>query len=266
MELSTLWFGIIAVLFIGFFFLEGFDYGVMMLMPFLGKNDIEKRILINAIGPHWDGNEVWLLTAGGAMFAAFPNWYATMFSGFYLPLFLILIALIFRAVAFEFRSKINNIKWKLFWDCALSIGSALPALLFCVALANLLKGVPINSSMQYAGGFFNLLSPFTILAGLSGVLLFLYHGAVFINLKVSGDLTSRAMKVGYRLGLASIYSWLALSLYSVMLFWGKGKFVGMILIGYVFVQIQKDKIRDCHDNERNYYCIGCSSSICGIIS
>jgi cytochrome d ubiquinol oxidase subunit II len=204
MDLSTLWFILICVLFCGFFFLEGFDYGVCILMPFLGKNDTERRTLINTIGPVWDGNEVWLLTAGGAMFAAFPNWYATMFSGFYLPLFLILLALIVRGVGFEFRGKLENKRWKNIWDAALFIGSLIPALLFGVAFSNLIKGIPIDSHMEYSGGFFNLLSIYTLLAGITGLVFFLYHGAVFISLKTNGSLMERAKQLSKRLGTASI--------------------------------------------------------------
>ena len=143
--LQTLWFILIGVLFAGFLFLEGFDYGVGILLPFFGKNDAERRTIINAIGPVWDGNEVWLLTAGGAMFAAFPNWYATLFSGFYLALFLILIALILRGVAFEFRSKDENPTWRKLWDWSIFIGSFLPALLWGVAFGNIVHGVAIDA-------------------------------------------------------------------------------------------------------------------------
>ena len=146
--LQVIWFILIAVLWIGFFFLEGFDFGVGMLMPFLGKADIERRVIINTIGPHWDGNEVWLLTAGGATFAAFPHWYATMFSGFYPALFLLLLALIVRGVAFEFRSKDANPKWRSLWDWCIFIGSLLPSLLLGVAFANLARGVPIDANMH----------------------------------------------------------------------------------------------------------------------
>src|SRR5512134_3341034 len=135
--LQVIWFILIAVLWIGFFFLEGFDFGVGMLMPFLGKDDTERRAIINTIGPHWDGNEVWLLTAGGATFAAFPQWYATMFSGFYLALFLLLLALIVRGVAFEFRSQVPDARWRQTWDISLAVCSFLPALLLGVAFANL---------------------------------------------------------------------------------------------------------------------------------
>src|SRR5512139_3105528 len=158
MDLNTVWFILIAVLYIGFFVLEGFDFGVGILLPFLGKNDVECRVVINTVGPHWDGNEVWLLTAGGATFAAFPQWYATMFSGFYLPLFLLLIALILRGVAFEFRSKDSSSLWRTLWDWCIFAGSLVPALLLGVAFANLAKGVPIDANKQFTGNLFTLLN------------------------------------------------------------------------------------------------------------
>jgi cytochrome d ubiquinol oxidase subunit II len=191
MDYNILWFILIGVLYTGFFVLEGFDFGVGMLLPFLGKKDIERRVIINTIGPHWDGNEVWLLTAGGATFAAFPHWYATLFSGFYLPLFLLLVALILRGVAFEFRSKDDNLTWRRTWDWAIFIGSLLPALLLPVAFANLVIGVPIDAKMQYTGGFFNLLNLYALLAGVSGIAVFLLHGALFLSLKTGGEVLER---------------------------------------------------------------------------
>src|SRR5512136_522376 len=148
MTLNALWFILIGVLFTGFFLLEGFDYGVGILLPFLSKKDEERRMILNTIGPVWDGNEVWLLTAGGAMFAAFPNWYATLFSGFYLALVLMLVALILRGVAFEFRSKSADPTWRSLWDWAIFAGSIVPALLWGVSLGNLIQGVPIDSKMN----------------------------------------------------------------------------------------------------------------------
>src|SRR5512140_1202470 len=159
MDLNTIWFILIAILYIGFFMLEGFDFGVGILLPFLGKDDVQRRAIINTIGPVWDGNEVWLITAGGATFAAFPNWYATLFSGFYLPLLLILLALIVRGVAFEFRGKDDNKTWRSLWDWAIFAGSLIPALLWGVAFTNLVRGVPIDQNQIYVGGFFNLLNP-----------------------------------------------------------------------------------------------------------
>jgi cytochrome d ubiquinol oxidase subunit II len=203
MDLNTLWFILVAVLFIGFFILEGFDYGVGMLLPFLGKNDRERRVIVNTIGPVWDGNEVWVLTAGGAIFAAFPNWYATLFSGFYLALFLMLFALIIRAVAFEFRSKDEHSAWRALWDWAIFVGSLIPALLWGVALGNLLRGVPIDAKMQYVGGFFNLLNPYALIGGLATLSMFLLHGVIFLNLKTEGELRARALAATKKIGPAT---------------------------------------------------------------
>jgi len=210
MELTMIWFVLVGVLFTGFFFLEGFDYGVGMLLPFLGKNDVERRIIINSIGPVWDGNEVWMITAGGALFAAFPHVYATMFSGFYLALFIMLMALIVRAVAFEFRSKDESSLWRSTWDWMIFIGSAVPALLWGVAVTNLIQGVPINAKMQYAGTFFDLLSPYTLVGGVAFLLVFLFHGALFLTLKVQGDLIERARGVATKIGLVTAIAFLAM--------------------------------------------------------
>lgn len=204
MDLNTFWFILVTVLFIGFFFLEGFDYGVGMLLPFLAKKDADRRLVINSIGPFWDGNEVWLLTAGGAIFAAFPNWYATMFSGFYLALLLMLLALIVRAVAFEFRSRDDRPSWRNFWDWMIFLGSAVPALLWGVAIANIMEGVPIDAKMQYTGGFFNLLNPYALLGGLTFVALFLLHGAIFLSLRTEGPILYRAQAAANRLWLPTV--------------------------------------------------------------
>jgi len=205
MDLNTIWFLLIAVLYIGFFVLEGFDFGVGILLPFLSRDkdpetvDLKRRTMINTIGPHWDGNEVWLLTAGGATFAAFPNWYATLFSGFYLALFLLLLALIVRGVAFEFRSKDENPRWRLLWDWAIFVGSAVPALLIGVTFGNLVHGVPIDANMQYAGTFFDLLNPYALLAGVSTLLVFTLYGAIFLSLKTSGELMEKARTTARRM-------------------------------------------------------------------
>jgi cytochrome d ubiquinol oxidase subunit II len=200
MDLNTLWFILITVLFIGYFILEGFDYGVGILLPFLGKNDQDRRIMLNTIGPFWDGNEVWLLTAGGAIFAAFPHWYATMFSGFYLALVLMLFALIVRAVAFEFRSKDKHPAWRQTWDWVIFFGSFVPALLWGVALGNLLRGVPIDAQMTYVGGFFNLLNPYALLGGLTTLTMFTLQGAIFLALKTTDELTERAIAATKTIG------------------------------------------------------------------
>ncbi len=201
MDLNTLWFILIGVLFTGFFILEGFDYGVGILLPFLGKDDDERRVLINTIGPFWDGNEVWLLVAGGAMFAAFPHWYATLFSGFYLALVVMLLALIVRGVAFEFRGKDAQPGWRAFWDWMIFIGSFVPALLWGVAFGNLLRGVPIDAAMNYTGDFFALLNPYALLAGLGALGVTTLHGATFLALRTEGELLARARATARRLSL-----------------------------------------------------------------
>ncbi|MBN1450222.1 MAG: cytochrome d ubiquinol oxidase subunit II [Anaerolineales bacterium] len=204
MTLNMIWFILIAVLYTGFFVLEGFDFGVGMLLPFLGKKDEERRMIINTIGPHWDSNEVWLITAGGATFAAFPHWYATMFSGFYLPLFLLLVALILRGVAFEFRSKDDNPTWRSFWDWAIAGGSLVAALLLGVAFSNLIRGVPINADMIYTGGFWYLLNPFALLGGATAVVTFILEGAIFLSLKTSGNVLARTKAFANKLWIITL--------------------------------------------------------------
>ncbi|WP_003543180.1 cytochrome d ubiquinol oxidase subunit II [Desulfotomaculum nigrificans] len=204
MDLNVLWFILVTVLFVGFFFLEGFDYGVGILLPFLGQNDTERRVIINTIGPVWDGNEVWLITAGGALFAAFPNWYATLFSGFYLALFLMLLALILRGVAFEFRSSDKSPAWRNLWDWLIFGGSLVSALLWGVAVTNLLQGVPINGNMQYVGTFGDLLTPYTLVGGVATLLVFMLHGALFLTLKTEGEMVERAGRLARRIGIMAI--------------------------------------------------------------
>lgn len=203
MSLNSLWFVLVTVLFTGFFFLEGFDYGVGILLPFLGKTDDERRMIINSIGPVWDGNEVWMITAGGAMFASFPNVYATLFSGFYLALVLMLVSLILRGVSFEFRGKRPGKSWRSFWDWAIFTGSLLPALLWGVAVANLMRGFAIDLHMNYYGGLLPLLNPYALLGGLVFVSLFTMHGANFLARKVSGSIADRAVKVAFSAWIAA---------------------------------------------------------------
>lgn len=201
MDLNTIWFILIAVLFIGFFFLEGFDYGVGILLPFLGKEDKERRAIINSIGTFWDGNEVWMLTAGGAMFAAFPNWYATLFSGFYLALVVMLLALIARGVAFEYRSKKDDPVWRNRWDWVIFVGSFVPALLWGVAISNLIRGVPIDDKMNFTGNFFTLLNPYSLIGGVASLLLFTLHGSIFLTLKLTDNLLDNVRKIANKLWL-----------------------------------------------------------------
>jgi cytochrome d ubiquinol oxidase subunit II len=207
MTFQTVWFLLIAVLWIGYFVLEGFDFGVGMLLPTVSKNEADRRAVLTTLGPVWDGNEVWLLVAGGATFAAFPEWYATLFSGFYLPLFLILVALIIRGVAFEYRSKYGKAQWRQRWDVAIVISSALPALLWGVAFANIVRGVPLekasSGSIEYVGGFFNLLNPYALLGGLVTLSVFYTHGAVFLALKTAGTIRERANAIALKAGLVA---------------------------------------------------------------
>ncbi len=212
--LQILWFVLIAVLWIGFFFLEGFDFGVGMLLPFLGKKDVERRSIINAVGPTWDGNEVWLLTAGGATFAAFPHWYATMFSGFYLALFLLLIGLIIRGISFEYRSKDASPKWRNTFDWMIAVGSFLCALLLGIAFANLARGVPIDANKMFTGNLFTLLNPYGLLGGLTTVAIFLLHGANFLSLKLDGKLHERVAKLTQKLWVVATVLYLGLGVFT----------------------------------------------------
>src|SRR6185312_13747653 len=200
MALTDIWFLLIAVLWTGYFVLEGFDFGVGMLLRVLGRDDTDRRVLINTIGPVWDGNEVWLLVAGGATFAAFPLWYASLFSGFYLALLVILVALILRGVAFEFRGKIDSDRWRRNWDRAIMFGSAVPALLWGVAFGNIVQGVPLDAEHHFTGTFFTLLNPYALLGGLTTLSVFALHGAVFLTLKTSGEIRERARALVWPLG------------------------------------------------------------------
>jgi cytochrome bd ubiquinol oxidase subunit II len=202
--LETLWFVLIAVLWTGYLVLEGFDFGVGMLLPVLGRTEADRRSLIATIGPVWDGNEVWLLTAGGATFAAFPEWYATLFSGFYLALFLILAALIVRGVAFEFRERHDTVRWRRTWDAAIVVGSAVPALLWGVAFANLVRGVHLDAAGEYAGSFTDLLNPYALLGGVATLVLCAAHGALFLTLRTRGDLLAAARRVAGPLTVALV--------------------------------------------------------------
>ncbi len=194
MDLNTVWFLLVGVLIIGYAILDGFDFGVGVIHLFT-KNEDDKRIMMNAIGPVWDGNEVWLLTGGGALFAAFPPVYATVFSGFYIALILLLAALIFRAVSFEFRGKVESATWRKFWDAAFGIGSLLPAILFGVAFGNILRGIPVDANGNFVGSFIELLNPYSILIGVLSLALFIMHGANYMTNKSEGVLRERFEKL-----------------------------------------------------------------------
>ena len=204
MDLPTLWFWIVAFLFVGYFVLDGFDFGVGMALPFLGRDDVDRRVMINTIGPVWDLNETWVIVAGASLFAAFPEWYATLFSGFYLALLLILVALILRGVSFEYRHQRPDSRWKSRFDLMIIVGSAVPALLWGVAFANIVQGVPLDSEHNYTGNLIDLLNPYALLGGLTTLLLFFTHGVLFVALKTDGDLRVRARRLAARAGLVTI--------------------------------------------------------------
>ncbi|HWC38660.1 MAG TPA: cytochrome d ubiquinol oxidase subunit II [Acidimicrobiales bacterium] len=193
--MKSLWFVIVAFFWVGFFVLEGFDFGVGMLHSFVARNDAERRVAINTIGPVWDGNEVWLVVAGAGTFAAFPLWYSTMFSAFYLALLIVLLALMVRGVSFEYRGKLDDPRWRTAWKWSMTLGCAIVPLLIGVALGDLLHGLPINKSHIYTGSFWNLLVPYGIYTGLTLVALSLLSGATFLALKTAGELHDRAADV-----------------------------------------------------------------------
>jgi cytochrome d ubiquinol oxidase subunit II len=227
----------------GFFILEGFDFGVGMLLPFLGRGetkeetDLKRRVILNTIGPFWDGNEVWLLTAGGATFAAFPLWYATMFSGFYLPFLFLLVALIMRGIAIEFRSKDENPKWRKLWDWSIFTGSLISPLLLGIAFANLARGVPIDANMNYVGGFWYLLNPYALLGGITTVAIFALHGAIFLSMKTTDDLRESAQRAARRLWIPAVITLLLLLVATYMYFMRRNRFgwaFGMTAITIAF--------------------------------
>jgi cytochrome bd ubiquinol oxidase subunit II len=204
MQLHTIWFIIIAILWVGFFVLEGFDFGVGALHMLIGKSETERRVVINTIGPWWDGNEVWLIVAGASMFAAFPGWYATMFSALYLALVLLLVALFARGVSFEYRGKRDSTRWRNGWSWALTIGSIVIPLLVGVALGDLLHGLPIDSKQEFTGNFFSLLTGYGLMTGVTLLVLSLLHGATFLALRTTGELRDRAHAAARSIGVVAV--------------------------------------------------------------
>lgn len=235
MDLNTIWFILIGVLIIGYAILDGFDLGVGVLHLFT-KDENERRININAIGPVWDGNEVWLVTGGGALFAAFPIVYATVFSAFYLALMLVLFALIFRAVSLEFRGKVDSPKWRRAWDWAFGLGSLLPTVLFGVAIGNILRGIPIDSTGMFTGNFFTLLNPYSILVGVLSLVLFTMHGAIYMTMKSESEQKMRMKKLASALWIGFVVLYTLVTFYSI--FEAKFLFEGIlsnVLFWIVFV-------------------------------
>lgn len=213
--LANIWFGLMAVLIIGYIVMDGFDLGTGILYPFLGKSEIDRRVMLRAIGPLWDGNEVWLLTAGGALFAAFPAVYATVFSGFYLALMLVLFCLILRAAALEFRT--IDPAWHKFWDGAFFVASALPSLLVGVAAGNVMRGVPMDAAGEFTGNFFTLLNPFSLLVGVMGFCWIIWHGSSWLSLKTVGDLHKRVVNVRKYATLVLLIVFVVISILAPML-------------------------------------------------
>jgi cytochrome d ubiquinol oxidase subunit II len=204
MTLPEFWFVLIAFMFVSYFVLEGFDFGVGALLPVLGKDDIGRRVMINTIAPVWDANETWLVLAAGAMFAAFPYWYASAFSAFYLPLLIILGALIIRGVAFEFRGKVDDAQWRARWDICIVAGSIIVPFLWGVFFANLVRGLPLNANGDYVGAVTGLFSPFAVLGGVTVLVLFLCHGAIFIALRTTGGIRHDAHALAGKLGPVAV--------------------------------------------------------------
>lgn len=222
MDLPSLWFGIVAFLFIGYFILDGFDFGVGMALPIIGKTDTDRRVLINTIGPVWDLNETWVIVAGASLFAAFPEWYATVFSGFYLALLVILLALIARGVSFEYRHQGHGARWTSWFDWMIFAGSATPALLWGVAFANIVQGLALDQNFNYTGSFFDLLNGYAFLGGLTTLSLFFYHGLIFLTRKTVGEIRERARALAWKVGLVvavlaiAFLTWTVLAHFSVL--------------------------------------------------
>jgi len=241
MALNEIWFVIVAFLFVGYFVLDGFDFGVGMALPFVSKDDTDRRVVINTIGPVWDLNETWVIVAGAALFAAFPEWYASLFSGFYMALFLLLIALIVRGVAFEYRGKGKTERWKKTFDWMIIIGSALPALLWGVAFANIVQGVPLDADktlvgfdIPLVGNLLVLLNPYGLLGGLVTLTLFFTHGLIFLTMKTDGEIKERSRVLATKVGL------IATALAAVFLVWtvlAHFTVLGLVLSGVAAVTL-----------------------------
>jgi cytochrome d ubiquinol oxidase subunit II len=220
MQLHTIWFIVIAIFWVGFFVLEGFDFGVGALHRVIGKSETERRVAINTIGPWWDGNEVWLIVAGAAMFAAFPGWYATMFSALYLALVLLLVALFARGTSFEYRGKREGARWRAGWSWALTIGSVLIPLLIGVALGDLLHGLPINQNHDFTGNFFDLLTGYGLMTGVTLLTLCLLHGATFLALRTTDEVRDRARAAGHVLGVVAVVINVAWAIWTLVVIGG----------------------------------------------
>ena len=230
MDLAYLWFFIVGVLFVGYFVLDGFDFGVGMSLPFLGKIEVSRRQVINTIGPVWDLNETWVIVAGACLFASFPEWYATLFSGFYLALLLILLALIARGVSFEYRHQRDSLRWKRNFDRMIVIGSAVPAFLWGVAVANIVQGVPLDADHEFVGSLLTLLNPYGLLGGLTTLLLFFTHGVYFVALKTDGQVRTDARALAAKAGILTVVVAAAFLVWTVAMAAGGGAPLIMLVI------------------------------------
>ncbi|MEU1971021.1 cytochrome d ubiquinol oxidase subunit II [Microbacterium sp. NPDC019599] len=235
MDLAYLWFFIVGFLFVGYFVLDGFDFGVGMSLPFLGKDDISRRQIINTIGPVWDLNETWVIVAGACLFAAFPHWYATLFSGFYLALLLILLALILRGVSFEYRHQRDGLRWKKGFDTMIVVGSAVPALLWGVAVANIVQGVPIDADMEFTGSLLTLLNPYGLLGGLTTLLLFFTHGVYFVALKTDGQVHDDARGLARRSSILTVVVAAVFLVWTILLAFGEGRPLAWLVVVFAAV-------------------------------
>src|SRR4051812_1799879 len=235
MDLAVLWFGFVAFFFVGYFVLDGFDFGVGMALPFLGRDDVDRRVMINTIGPVWDLNETWVIVAGACLFAAFPEWYATLFSGFYLALLLILLALILRGVSFEYRHQRDSLRWKSGFDTMIVIGSAVPALLWGLAVANIVQGVPIDAHHEFTGSLLSLLNPYGLLGGLTTLLLFFTHGLYFVALKTDGQVHDDARMLARRAGVVTVAVAAAFLIWTIFIAAGHGAPATVWVIGVAAV-------------------------------
>lgn len=263
MDLATLWFGIIAFLFVGYFVLDGFDFGVGMSLPFLGKDDVSRRQIINTIGPVWDLNETWLIVAGACLFASFPEWYASLFSGFYLPLLVILLTLIMRGVSFEYRHQGKTEKWKAGFDRMIIIGSAVPAFLWGVAFANIIQGVALDERHVYVGTVFDLLNPYGLLGGLTTLLLFFTHGVTFVALKTDGQLRSDARRLAFRAGL------ITLVVAAVFLIWTVAahfSIVVLVLAALAAVSLVLSLVANMRDREGWAFVFGAATTLFAVVT
>lgn len=263
MDLAYLWFWIVGFLFIGYFVLDGFDFGVGMSLPFLGKDDIGRRQIINTIGPVWDLNETWLIVAGACLFASFPEWYATLFSGFYLPLLIILLALILRGVSFEYRHQRDSLKWKKGFDTMIVVGSALPSFLWGVAFANIVQGVPIDQDFEFTGSLLTLLNPYGLLGGLTTLLLFFVHGVTFVALKTDGQVHRDARRLASRAGLITI---VVAATFLAITVWDHCSWPVLALASIAAVTLIASVINNMRDREGRAFAFGAITIVTAVLT